>query len=206
MAQQLGLDLPSRPALGRDDFFVAPSNAIAVAMIEGWQAWAGRKMVLTGPPGSGKTHLAHVWANLSGAGIINVPDIAGDNAAETHLFHLHNLVLAEGHSLLLTGTPAVPQWGLHLPDLTSRMRAATAAALEAPDDSLLTAVMAKLLADRQLTPKPDVIPYLLLRMDRSFAAAGDLVAALDAASLAQQKPVTRALAAQVLDNGFNAAR
>ena len=227
MAQQLGLDLPSRPALGRDDFFVAPSNAIAVAMIEGWQAWAGRKMVLTGPPGSGKTHLAHVWANLSGAGIIdardiatgdipalaqgplaveNVPDIAGDNAAETHLFHLHNLVLAEGHSLLLTGTPAVPQWGLHLPDLTSRMRAATAAALEAPDDSLLTAVMAKLLADRQLTPKPDVIPYLLLRMDRSFAAAGDLVAALDAASLAQQKPVTRALAAQVLDNGFNTAR
>jgi len=76
MAQQLGLDLPSRPALGRDDFFVAPSNAIAVAMIEGWQAWAGRKMVLTGPPGSGKTHLAHVWANLSGAGIIDARDIA----------------------------------------------------------------------------------------------------------------------------------
>ena len=86
------------------------------------------------------------------------------------------------------------------------MRAATAAALEAPDDSLLTAVMAKLLADRQLTPKPDVIPYLLLRMDRSFAAAGDLVTALDAASLALQRPVTRTLAAQVLDNGISAAR
>ena len=70
MAQQLGLDLPSRPALGRDDFFVAPSNAIAVAMIEGWQAWAGRKMVLTGPPGSGKTHLAHVWAADSGARVV----------------------------------------------------------------------------------------------------------------------------------------
>jgi chromosomal replication initiation ATPase DnaA len=183
--------------------------------------------VLTGPPGSGKTHLAHVWANLSGAQIIdaadiatadipalaqgplaveNIPAIAGDTTAETNLFHLHNLALAEGHSLLLTGAPAVPHWGLHLPDLTSRMRAATAAALEAPDDSLLTAVMAKLLADRQLTPKPDVIPYLLLRMDRSFAAAGDLVAALDAASLALQRPVTRTLAAQVLDNGISAAR
>lgn len=220
MAQQLGLDLPSRTALGRDDFFVAPSNAIAAAMIDGWQGWAGRKLTLTGPQGSGKTHLAHVWAALSGARILSatdlseadipdlarscvaiedVPAIAGNRQAETALFHLHNLVLAEGHSLLLTGTSPVGLWNLTLPDLTSRMRAAGSAALEAPDDMLLTAVLVKLLADRQLTPKPDLIPYLLLRMDRSFAAAGDLVAAMDAASLAQKKPVTRSLAAQVLD-------
>jgi chromosomal replication initiation ATPase DnaA len=221
MGQQLGLALPSRTALGRDDFFVAPSNAIAAAMIDNWQNWAGRKLALTGPQGSGKTHLTHVWAAMSGARIINaanlikadvpdlaqscvavedVPAIAGNSKAETALFHLHNLVLAEGHSLLMTGTPPVGLWNLTLPDLTSRMGAAGSAALEAPDDMLLTAVLAKLLADRQLTPKPDLIPYLLLRMDRSFAAAGELVAALDAASLAQKKPVTRALAAQVLDN------
>jgi chromosomal replication initiation ATPase DnaA len=221
MAQQLGLALPSRTALGRDDFFVAPSNAIAAAMIDGWQGWTGRKLALTGPAGSGKTHLTHVWATIAGAQIIDaadlgtadipllaqscvavedVPQIAGDDIAETALFHLHNLVLAEGHSLLMTGTPPIAGWNLTLPDLTSRLGAAGSAALEAPDDMLLTAVLAKLLADRQLTPKPDLIPYLLLRMDRSFAAAGDLVAALDAASLAQKKPVTRALAAQVLDN------
>ncbi len=221
MAQQLGLALPSRTALGRDDFFVAPSNAIAAAMIDGWQGWSGRKLALTGPAGSGKTHLTHVWATLANAQIINaadlatadipqlaqtsiavedVPAIAGNAAAETALFHLHNLVLAEGHSLLMTGTAPVAGWNLTLPDLTSRLAAAGAAALDAPDDMLLTAVLAKLLADRQLTPKPDLIPYLLLRMDRSFAAAGDLVAALDAASLAQKKPLTRALAAQVLDN------
>lgn len=221
MAQQLGLALPSRPALGRDDFFVAPSNAIAAAMIDGWRTWAGRKLVLTGPAGSGKTHLTHVWATQSGARIIqardlaradipdlarscvaveNVPLIADQPDAQTALFHLHNLVLAEGHSLLLTGTPPVARWQLTLPDLTSRMQAAGAVALEAPDDMLLTAVLAKLLADRQLTPKPDLIPYLLPRMDRSFAAAGDLVARLDSASLAQKKPVTRSLAVQVLDN------
>ncbi|WP_372990085.1 chromosomal replication initiator DnaA [Sulfitobacter sp.] len=221
MAQQLGLALPSRPALGRDDFFVAPSNAIAAAMIDGWRTWAGRKLVLTGPAGSGKTHLTHVWATQSGARIIqardlaradipdlarscvaveNVPLIADHPDAQTALFHLHNLVLAEGHSLLLTGTPPVARWQLTLPDLTSRMQAAGAVALEAPDDMLLTAVLAKLLADRQLTPKPDLIPYLLPRMDRSFAAAGDLVARLDSASLAQKKPVTRSLAVQVLDN------
>jgi len=221
MAQQLGLALPSRPALGRDDFFVAPSNAIAAAMIDGWRTWVGRKLALTGPAGSGKTHLTHVWATQSGARIIqardlaradipdlarscvaveNVPLIADHPDAQTALFHLHNLVLAEGHSLLLTGTPPVARWQLTLPDLTSRMQAAGAVALEAPDDMLLTAVLAKLLADRQLTPKPDLIPYLLPRMDRSFAAAGDLVARLDSASLAQKKPVTRSLAVQVLDN------
>jgi len=220
MAQQLGLALPSRAALGRDDFFVAPSNAVAAAMIDAWPEWAGGKLALTGPTGSGKTHLTHVWAAMSGARIIaatdvagadipalaqgpvaveDVPDVAGNREAETALFHLHNLVLAEGHSLLLTGTPPVAQWHLTLPDLTSRTRAAGSAALEAPDDMLLTGVLAKLLADRQLTPKPDLIPYLLARMDRSFAAAGALVEALDAASLAQKKPVTRSLAAQVLD-------
>ncbi len=221
MGQQLGLALPSRPALGRDDFFVAPSNAMAAAMIDGWQTWAGRKLALTGPAGSGKTHLTHVWAATSGAEIVAAKDIAnadipglaqgcvavedvtaiaGDSQAETALFHLHNLVLAEGHSLLVTGAPAVALWQIGLPDLSSRLRAAGSVALEAPDDALLTAVLAKLFSDRQLTPKHDLIPYLLPRMDRSFAAAGRLVAALDAASLAQKRPITRSLAAQVLDN------
>lgn len=220
MAQQLGFDLPSRAALGRDAFFVAPSNAIAMAMIEGWHDWANRKLVLTGPAGSGKTHLTHVWAEVSGARIVaakdlteadvpslaqghvaveDVPLIADNAETETALFHLHNLVLAEGHALLLTGEQAVTQWGLRLPDLISRLQGTVTAALEAPDDTLLAALLAKLFADRQLTPKPNLIPYLLTRMDRSFAAAIDLVDRLDAVSLAQKKPLTRSLAASVLD-------
>ena len=209
MTRQLSFDLPAKPALGRDDFLVAPSNAIAVAMIEAWRDWAGRKFVLTGPSGAGKTHLTHVWATESGARIVaatdlaqadipalahgcvaveDVPDIAQDAAAQTALFHLHNLVLAEGHSLLLTGAAPMPHWNLTLPDLASRVAAAQAAAMDPPDDALLSAVLAKLFADRQLTPPADVIPYLTRRMDRSFAAARDLVAALDAASLARTSP------------------
>lgn len=220
MAQQLGFDLPSRTALGRDAFFVAPSNAMALAMIDRWPDWAARKLALTGPEGSGKTHLTHVWAEHAQARIIaaadltttdvpalataalaieDVPAIANDDAAQTALFHLHNLVLAEGHTLLLTGAPPVQHWGLTLPDLISRMRGTTAVALDAPDDTLLSALLVKLLADRQLSPKPDMIPYLLSRMDRSFAAAIALVGRLDAASLAQKRPLTRQLAAQVLD-------
>lgn len=222
MAEQLGLDLPSRTALGRDAFFVAPSNAMALALIDTWPAWAGGKLVLTGPVGAGKTHLAHVWAAVAGATIIaasdlgdadiprlaqghiaveDIPALAGDSKAETALFHLHNLTLAEGHTLLLTGAPPVAHWGLHLPDLMSRLQGTTAAAVEPPDDALLAAVLVKLLADRQLTPKPALISYLLGRMDRSFAAAIDLVTRLDAASLARKKPITVKLAAAVLDKG-----
>ena len=220
MGQQLGFDLPSRTALGRDAFFVAPNNAMALAMIEGWQDWAGGKLVLSGPQGSGKTHLTHVWAELAQAVIVqavglreedipslaanhvaieDVPEISCDEAAQTRLFHLHNLALAEGRSLLFTGTGDVRQWGLTLPDLESRLRGTTAVALDPPDDALLSAVLVKLLADRQLTPKPDLIPYLLSRMDRSFAAAISLIDRLDAASLALKRPITRMLAAQVLD-------
>lgn len=220
MPQQLSFDLPSVPALDRADFMVAPSNAMALAMIENWRSWTGRKMVLSGPEGAGKSHLAHVWASLSGAKIClatdvtednvptlaqrsvaieDVPQIAQNPQAQTALFHLHNLVLAEGHSLLITGKGAPAHWGLTLPDLASRIAGTQMATLDPPDDALLAAVLAKLFADRQLAPKPEVISYIVLRVDRSFAAARTLVAALDAASLAQKRPITKALAASVLD-------
>ncbi len=222
MAQQLGFDLPSRTALERDAFFVAPSNAIAMAMIETWPAWTGGKLVLTGPTGAGKTHLTHVWATMAKARIIaardllvedvpelaksavaveDVPDIAGNDEAETALFHLHNLALAEGHALLFSGDLPVAGWGLRLPDLMSRLQGTTAVSVDPPDDALLAALLVKLLADRQLTPKPTLITFLLGRMERSFAGAIDLVARLDAASIAAKRPITRQLAATVLDKG-----
>ncbi|WP_184563640.1 chromosomal replication initiator DnaA [Sulfitobacter undariae] len=220
MAMQLGLDLPVRTARGRDDFLVAPSNAMAVAMIENWRNWTSAKMVLSGPEGAGKTHLTHVWAQAAEAQIIaavdlsvddvpelarraiaveDVPEIAGNADAQTALFHLHNMVLAEGHSLLLTGTGPVAHWGITLPDLESRLRGTLEATIDSPDDALLSAVFVKLLADRQLMPPPDMIPYLLNRMDRSFAEANRIVTLLDRESLARKRPVTRALAAVVLD-------
>lgn len=220
MAEQLGFDLPCVPALGRADFMVAPSNALAVAMVEDWQNWTGRKLALIGPRGSGKTHLIQVWAAASGASVIaasdladadiptlakaavaveDVPLIAGDAAAETAFFHLHNLVLAEGHALLFTGTGSVPKWGIALPDLASRLSAAATAEVHSPDDTLLGAVLAKLFADRQITPKPEIITFLIRRMDRSFQAARDTVARIDALSLSRKKPVTRKLVSDALD-------
>lgn len=224
MPQQLNLTLPVRTALGRDDFFVSPANAMALALIESWPDWSGGKLLLSGPPGAGKTHLAHVWAALSGAtihaardlaevdipalaqgpvAIEDVPEIADDPKGQTALFHLHNLVLAEGHSLLLSGHGDPAHWGLTLPDLKSRMQGTTVAQLEEPDDTLLAVVLAKLFADRQITPHPDLIPYLVGRMDRSFEAARHIVDRLDTLSLSEQRPLTRALARRVLDDEQN---
>jgi len=223
MTEQMAFDLPVRSATGREDFFVSPSNAVAVAQIEAWRDWPQRKLVLVGPEGAGKTHLAHVWAAASGAEIIaaaDLPDagiealaahgavavedadrIAGDRAAEEALFHLHNLILAEGGALMLTARSAPRQWPLVLPDLRSRLEATASATLEAPDDALLSALLVKLFADRQITVPPRLISYLVGRMDRSFAAAQALVADLDRRALETGRKISERLAAELLDKG-----
>lgn len=222
MTAQLSFDLPVRTALGRDDFFVSPANAMALVMIETWPNWAGRKLVLIGPQGAGKTHLTHVWAALTGAQIIaaadlasadiptlaggpvaveDVPSIAGNAPAQTALFHLHNLVLAEGHPLLLTGQSEPHLWGLSLPDLVSRLQGTGVARLDQPDDALLSALLAKLFADRQLSPTPNLISYLTRRIDRSYDAARAIVERLDHAALARQCKLSRSLAIEVLEQG-----
>ncbi|MGH1414317.1 MAG: chromosomal replication initiator DnaA [Pelagimonas sp.] len=219
LVEQLQIPLPVLTALGRDDFFVSESNAIAVALVEGWENWPSRKMVLNGPAGSGKTHLAHVWAKKSGARIVaaqgleyadipqlaqgsicveNVDQIAGNMHAEEALFHLHNLVLEQGHSLMITGAAAPNLWPLSLPDLHSRIMGAQSAALSGPDDMLLSALLVKLFADRQIVPASDVIPYLLRQMPRSYHAARTIVDKLDRASLTRPSGVNRPLAIQIL--------
>ncbi|MGB7316444.1 MAG: DnaA/Hda family protein [Planktotalea sp.] len=220
MAEQLSFDLPARAALERDDFFISPSNALAVALIDAPSSWSNGKLLLLGAEGSGKTHLAHVWAAQSGAQIISaqnlredaVPEllqtpvvvedidrIAGQRDIETALFHLHNLAAAEGQPLLMSARLAPQLCPLVLPDLKSRLQAMQVAQLDSPDDTLLAAVLMKLFADRQLNPAPDVIPFLSMRIDRSFAAAQSIVAALDKAGLDAKRPLTRAFVSTMLD-------
>lgn len=217
MIRQLAFALPNAEALTREDFFVAPSNALALQTVEGWQDWPGRKLLLIGPEGAGKTHLAHVWATLSGAAILTGPDLAQTDVAslagrpvlvddadrigpaEAQLFHLHNLATS-GAALLLTARTPPRDWGLALPDLVSRMQATQIARLEAPDDALLSAVLVKLFADRQVTVPSNLISYLITRMPRSIGAARTLVADLDARALAAGRPITRTLAAELVDS------
>lgn len=224
MTVQLSLDLPGRPATGRGDFFVSPANALAVAQIDRWRDWPGGKLVLIGPPGAGKSHLTRVWAAESGARVLpaaalvqatlaagptpalvsghlaveDVPAIAGHPEAEQALFHLHNLVLADGGRLLLTGAVPPAQWGIRLPDLASRIMGTQTVRLDPPDDTLLAALLVKLFTDRGIAAPPKLIGWLVLRMERSFAAAGRIVAALDARAMASGRPIGERLAREVL--------
>ncbi len=217
MPEQLTFDLPAKPALGRDAFFVGPSNSLAVARLEAWRDWPGRRLMLCGPQGSGKTHLAHVWAGETGAEIVsidvviednvaqlaaqdflvveNADQMAGDAAREAAMFHLYNLVAAEGGCLLLTAISPPTRWGIGLPDLLSRLSTIDIVGLEPPDDALLAALLVKLFRDRQIEIRPDLIGYLVARMDRSAVAAQAVVEALDRMALEQKRPVTRRLAA-----------
>ncbi|MCH2164819.1 MAG: DnaA/Hda family protein [Marinovum sp.] len=219
MAEQLNFDLSARPALGREAFFVSSANAVALAMIDEWMAWPNGKLLLSGAKGSGKTHLAHVWAEAAGAKIIfatsfaevdieqtaaapvcveDVDQIGGDGQSETALFHLHNLALAQGQPLLLTGSGTPKDWGIALPDLLSRIQGTNAVRIEPPDEALLGALYGKLFQDRQINPPPDVIPYLARHAPRSFEVVHSVVAQIDAQALSSGRNITRDMARRVL--------
>jgi chromosomal replication initiation ATPase DnaA len=212
--RQLALALDHPESFARDDFLSGPSNAAALALIESWPDWPHRSVVLIGPEGSGKSHLAAIWAQNAGArqvaartldevmvpaalatGAVAIEDLAPGSFDERALFHLLNLAREEGASVLLTGR-AVPSVSIR--DLDSRLRALPAVAMAAPDDALLRALLVKLFADRQLAVDESLINYLAVRIDRSFAAARSLVTRLDDEAMRQKRPLTRSFAAEFL--------
>jgi chromosomal replication initiation ATPase DnaA len=213
---QLPLDLPHRPALGRADFLVAPPNAEAVAWLDRWPDWPAPALALHGPPGSGKSHLARVFAASSAGTMIDpsalaterVPALLGehataivddaDRAAAEPLLHLYNVLVERRGNLLVVAREAPARWLLALADLRSRLLACPAVAVTPPDEALIGALLVKLFADRQLAVGEEVVAYLALHLERSFAAAQGAVAALDAAALAERRPVTVPLARRVL--------
>jgi chromosomal replication initiation ATPase DnaA len=217
---QLTLDLPHRAALGAEDFLVSECNRAAVRLIDDWPQWQDRVQLLTGPQASGKTHLARVWQALSaarapdadtlrmdfidglGAGTALIVEDADRSAYdEKVLFHLLNLARENGLYVLLTARNAPNRWGLSLPDLLSRLNAVPAVEIGPPDEALITTVMLKHFADRQLDIDPKVLTYLSLHVERSLAAAAAAVAAVDRAALATGRKISRQLVSEVLAGG-----
>jgi chromosomal replication initiation ATPase DnaA len=219
--RQIPLALAHEPALGRDDLVVTPANAAAVSMIDRWPDWPSAVVVLAGPAGSGKSHLAAIWREWSGARTVRPDELAragefsgtgpvlidGIGEAgfdEAALFHIINAVRANGTHLLLTSRRFPLAWGARLPDLVSRLKAATTVEVHEPDDALLEGVIAKLFADRQVEVEPHVVSYIARRIERSVATAIDVVDRLDRTALEEKSRITRALASRIvsaLDEG-----
>ena len=216
MTEQYPLPLPHRTALGRGDFLVAPANEEAVAWLDRWPDWPAPALVLAGPAGSGKSHLAHVFRARSGAQLLApeglaeaLPNLAvrvavldrAERADEESFLHLYNL-LAErrGHLLILAREPP-SRWGVALADLRSRLLAAPAARLAAPDDALLAALLVKLFADRHVRPPAELVDWLVAHIERSSEAAAAAVETLDRAALTAGRPINVALARAVLAPG-----
>lgn len=214
--RQLPLDLAGEPGMGRDDFIESSSNAAALALVDGWPRWPAPLVILAGPVGSGKSHLARIWQEASGAHRVDPESITStdQHRAEAHpvlidgitegaidengLFHLINTLRQSGQALLITARSFPAAWGVQLADLASRLTAATVVEIGEPDDLLLAAAITKLFADRQLQVDAPVVQYIASRIERSLGAAIAAVDAIDRRAMETKARITRPLAAQVI--------
>jgi len=214
--RQLPLDLSHSEGRTRDHLVVSEANAAAVALIDRWPDWPSPLVVLAGPAGSGKSHHGAIWREMSGAITVDrrdietsvaaaeagasffVDDADGGGLDETGLFHAANAVRAAGSHLLVTARRFPSAWGVALPDLASRLKAAATVEIREPDDLLLAGVIAKLFADRQVEVEPHVVQFLVRRIERSLATAIRVVEKLDRAALEQQTRITRGLASEIV--------
>ncbi len=216
--RQLPLDLPHEAALGRDDFLVGNSNRAAFELLERWPEWPAPVVVLAGPVGSGKSHLVKAFQDETGAavlpareltdalveGLVSAPAAVIEDAHlgvdNTALFHLLNASRQAGKTVLITSRTWPAGWKVTLPDLMSRLRAATPVEILEPDDDLLRRVLVKLFADRQISVDFGVVDYLVVRMERSLEIALRAVEAIDREALAGRVKITKPLAGRVLED------
>ena len=218
--RQLAFALPHAESFTRDDFLEGPANAAGLALIDSWPDWPNRIMLLVGPEGCGKSHLAAIWAEQAGAraisahaltatavpgalatGALVLEDLRSSDVDERALFHLLNLAREDGAFVLITARTAPAAFAIELRDLRSRLRALPTVSLLPPDDQLFRALIVKFCADRQLAIDETVVGYLTNRIERSYAAVRRAVELLDAEALRLGRPISRALAAAVLRTG-----
>lgn len=225
--QQLTLNFPHLPSLGREDFMVAQCNYDAVKLVESWPNWPFFAVCIYGEEGCGKTHLANVFAHnvahltnfpyripfvkASNLKIENIRPLfeqnkclvveeLNSNINQEVLFHLYNLYRDEGGNILFTSNQAPARINFSLADLRSRLNIVPAIEIKVPDDDLLSALLLKLFTDRQINISPEIISYILANMERSFAYARKLVMEIDNISLAQKRAISTAIVKEAISN------
>ena len=215
--QQLPLKLDPAPRYARGDYLVTASNRSAFAFVDSWPQWPAHRLMIVGPIGAGKSHLAHIWADKSGADFIGAQTLTVERAVnpgqgqafvledvhktqdERALFHFLN-TLAQRHAwLLLTAQDQPAHTKFKLPDLRSRLNGVPRCRLQDPDEELLGGILAKLFVDRQVAPDPVIIDYLLKRIERTGVAAAAVVGAIDRLALSKREPINLSHARKALE-------
>ena len=212
---QLPLALPPEEGFGARDFVVSAPNLEAFTRLQSWPGADGAAAALVGEGGTGKSHLASLWAERTGARTVDATlpfegldledrpllvEDADRGFADATLFHLINLGRRPGCGLLITGRSAPSTWATTLPDLRSRLNALPVLTLEPPDDAVLEGMLQRFFRRRRILPSQELLAYLVRRIDRSADAAEAAVARLDAEAAAKGKPVGRKLARKLFDD------
>lgn len=216
-AQQLPIDFVHKPFYERQDFMVAKSNLEAIKVIDEWPNWPYFAICIYGHAGSGKTHLAHIFMenvykktnspykipciNAKEVKIENIYRYFEENKClvvenldekvnEEAMFHLYNLYKNEGGYILFTANTAPARLSFKLPDLQSRLNSIPAVEIKEPDTELLSAVIVKQFADRQIVVSPEIINYIINNAQRSFAYITKLIEEVDNISIAKKRAVS----------------
>jgi len=225
LGKQLTLNLGRRFTLTREEYYVSKANSMAIRALDDWTLCLQPGLIIVGPKSSGKTHLASVWMNETGADSFQVSELASldvqfiskekfivienldsiselsikeRNMAEEKILHMYNFFAASGGKILMTAVTFPIMWNLGLKDLLSRLMSLQIAELSLPDDKLLAAIMAKQFVDRQIVVPSKVIEYAMARMERSFSFAKKLVDELDIEALSLKKPINKKLVNDVI--------
>lgn len=215
IAQQLPLQLDWPEDYSANAFVCGAANQVAYDMVMRWPDWPERTLAISGAAGAGKTHLAQVVAEKSGAVITPASKLEGlswrtakhfiiedgppAHAGETTLFHVINWVRECGGTLLLTGATPPAHWNTALQDCQSRLDSIMHAAIKLPDDALLEELLERHFNSKGMTLATSVARYIIARVERSFSGVKSCVWRIHHLSLVKQAPVTTKLVAQAMD-------
>jgi hypothetical protein len=188
--------LPLAWPAGEDErsFCTGEANAAALRHLGHWALWPLMATILTGPRKSGRSLLGRIFAGRTGGELID----DAEAQEEERIFHAWNRAQTTRRPLLLIAAAPPPAWRVALPDLASRLAATPHVAIDQPDDVLAGAILEKLLGQRGLAVRPEMVLWLVQRIERSYVGIVRAVDAIDEAALAGRARLTIPLARRAL--------